>query len=154
MDSSAPATQQPDPKTIGNVLAGERTSLAFHRTLFASDRTLMATVRTSLSMIGFGFTIYSFFRSLSTTGMLEGRLPERAPVVFGLALTTLGVVLLAAAIWADMRYRRELIARNDRLSAQQLLPPGDGIPPSLAVLAAVLLLLIGLSAMAAIALRL
>lgn len=154
MDSSTPPTQQPDPKNVGNILAGERTSLAFHRTLFASDRTLMATVRTSLSMIGFGFTIYSFFHSLSTTGMLEGRLPERAPVVFGLALIMLGIVLLTTAIWADMRYRRALIARSDSMSEQQLLPPSTGAPPSLAVMAAMLLLLIGVMAMGAIALRL
>jgi putative membrane protein len=28
----------------------------------SADRTLMSVVRTSLSLIGFGFTIYQFFR--------------------------------------------------------------------------------------------
>ena len=154
MDTSEPPAPKPDTVNVANVLAGERTSLAFHRNLFASDRTLMATVRTSLSMIGFGFTIYSFFNTLSTTGMLEGRLPERAPVVFGLALVTLGVLLLATGIWADRRYRKGLLARNGGLAARQLVPAATGVPPQLAMLAAVLLLLIGVSAMAAIVLRL
>lgn len=149
-DDGKPA---PEGQNIGNVLAGERTSLAFQRTLFASDRTLMATVRTSLSMIGFGFTIYSFFKALGESTMLEGRLPQHTPALFGLALTILGVVLLSAAIWVDVRFRKGMNDRQAVLSASRMIPASTQ-PRSLAVLAAVLLLLIGVSAILAIALRL
>jgi uncharacterized membrane protein YidH (DUF202 family) len=46
-------------------MAAQRTELAYQRNRFAADRTLMAIMRTSLSMIGFGFTIFSFFNSFS-----------------------------------------------------------------------------------------
>lgn len=139
---------------VANLLAAERTALAFERNALASDRTLMATVRTSLSLIGFGFTIYSFFTAISGTYMLDGRIPPRTPVVFGMALILLGIILLSAAIRADVKFRRSTNKRREELSAQKLLPPVDALPPSLAVLAAVLLLLIGLSAILAIVLRL
>lgn len=139
---------------VGNLLAAERTALAFERNALASDRTLMATVRTSLSLIGFGFTIYSFFNTIGQTYVLEGRIPSRTPVVFGMSLILLGIILLSAAIWGDVKLRRSMNARRQELSTQKLLPSVDPLPPSLAVLAAVLLLLIGLSAILAIVLRL
>lgn len=154
MDDAGNAAPGPEQRNIGNILASERTTLAFQRTRFASDRTLMATVRTSLSMIGFGFTIYSFFRAISETELLYGRLPQRTPAVLGMALITLGVILLATAIWADIRFRRNLNDRQAELTTDHLLPPVRAFPPSLAVLGAILLLLIGLSAMLAVVLRL
>ena len=148
-----PRESRPAPANAANILAGERTAMALDRTFFASDRTLMATVRTSLSMIGFGFTIYSFFTALSQSTMLEGRLPSHMPALFGLSLTILGVVLLAAAIWADLQFRKNLKQRQATLAANQLIAE-ETRPRSLAVMAAVLLLLIGLAAILAIALRL
>ena len=137
---------------MGNLLASERTALAFQRTCLASDRTLMATVRTSLSMIGFGFTIYSFFNVLSNSEF-GARIPQHTPTLFGMALILLGIVLLAAAIRGDVKFRREINDRRKTLSDQKLLPHLEPVPPSLAVLAAVLLLLIGILAILAIVLR-
>ena len=51
-------------KDQGTVLAEERTDLALRALSIAGERTLMAWIRTVLSMIGFGFTIYNFFRYL------------------------------------------------------------------------------------------
>jgi putative membrane protein len=48
--------------SISNDLSSQRTAMSFERTAMATDRTLMAVVRTSLALIGFGFTIFEFFR--------------------------------------------------------------------------------------------
>jgi hypothetical protein len=43
-------------------LSSRRTGLSFQRTRMSADRTLMSVIRTSLALIGFGFTIFQFFR--------------------------------------------------------------------------------------------
>jgi hypothetical protein len=43
-------------------LSSRRTGLSFQRTRMSADRTLMSVIRTSLALIGFGFTIFHFFR--------------------------------------------------------------------------------------------
>jgi Cu/Ag efflux protein CusF len=46
------------------LLGSRRTRLSFQRTRMSADRTLMSIVRTAPSLIGFGFTIFHFFRRL------------------------------------------------------------------------------------------
>jgi putative membrane protein len=46
------------------LLGSRRTRLSFQRTRMSADRTLMSIARTAPSLIGFGFTIFHFFRSL------------------------------------------------------------------------------------------
>src|SRR5262245_20927434 len=91
-------------------LSSRRTALAFQRTRMSADRTLMAVIRTSLALIGFGFTIYQFFRYLrETTGTMQ-LLRGEAPRNFGMALVMLGVVMLSLGIWRHVAFMLELRA--------------------------------------------
>src|SRR5687767_8045950 len=83
---------------------GLRTALAFQRTRMSADRTLMAVIRTSLSLIGFGFTIYQFFRYLREAAGAPHLLRIEAPRKFGLALVILGVVMLSLGIWRHLSF--------------------------------------------------
>src|SRR5262249_13327773 len=93
-------------------LASRRTALAFQRTRMSADRTLMAVIRTSLSLIGFGFTIYQFFRYLRETAGAPQLLRREAPHNFGLALVILGVVMLSLGIWKHVAFMLELRAER------------------------------------------
>jgi putative membrane protein len=134
-------------------MAAQRTELAYQRNRFAADRTLMAIMRTSLSMIGFGFTIFSFFNSVAAREAIGHIVPDRAPGRFGLALVVLGVLLLVAGIAADIRYMVKLRRQHHWLVDSEW---GDGIDPvdrSLIVVSAIALLLIGLVAIGVILVR-
>jgi putative membrane protein len=88
-----------------NALALERTELARNRTIAAEERTLMAWIRTSISMIGFGFTIYNFFKLLidaASKAGVKGVLRVAAPRNFGLFLVGFGTLML---IFAAIRHR-------------------------------------------------
>lgn len=134
-------------------MAAQRTELAYQRNRFAADRTLMAIMRTSLSMIGFGFTIFSFFNSVATQEAIGHIVPDRAPGRFGLALVVLGVLLLLAGIAADVRYMAKLRRQHQWLMDSEW---GDGIDPmdrSLIVVSGIVLLLMGLVAIGLILVR-
>lgn len=71
----------------------------------AAGRTLMAWVRTCLSMIGFGFLIYTFFQLIAERGMVAA-LRSQAPCNLGLVLTGLGTsVMVVAAVqhWSYLK---------------------------------------------------
>src|SRR5262245_41838722 len=91
-------------------LPSRRTALAFQRTRMSADRTLMAVIRTSLSLIGFGFTIYQFFRYLRETAGAPQLLKSEAPRKFSMALVMLGVVMLSLGIWRHVAFMLELRA--------------------------------------------
>lgn len=134
-------------------MAAQRTELAYQRNRFAADRTLMAIMRTSLSMIGFGFTIFSFFNSVATREVIGHIVPDRAPGRFGLALVVLGVLMLVAGIVADVRYMGKLRRQHRWLLDSEW---GGGIDPmdrSLTVVSAIVLVLIGLIAVGIILIR-
>jgi putative membrane protein len=134
-------------------MAAQRTELAYQRNRFAADRTLMAIMRTSLSMIGFGFTIFSFFNSVAAREAIGHIVPDRAPGRFGLALVILGVMLQMAGIAADIRYMGRLRLQHHWLLDSEW---GGGIDPmerSLIVVSAIALLLIGLAAIGIILVR-
>ena len=117
------------------------TDLAFERSRLASERTLMAWIRTSLSMISFGFTIYKFFEYLSeSTG---GMAPRHGPLNLGRVMVMLGVLLLVPAIVQHWQFLRTLSERAHRR-----------FPPSLALITAGLIQLVGIVALLSLFLRL
>src|SRR5262245_51890744 len=73
-------------------LSSRRTGLSFQRTRMSADRTLMSIMRTSLSLIGFGFTLFQFFRYLRQS--VGTHVPVQAARNFGMALVIFGVLLL------------------------------------------------------------
>lgn len=134
-------------------MAAQRTELAYQRNRFAADRTLMAIMRTSLSMIVFGFTIFSFFSSVAAREAIGHVVPDRAPGRFGLALVVLGVVLLVAGIVADMRYVGKLRRQQHWLVDADWSTGIDPMDRSLIVVSAIALLLVGLVAIGLIVVR-
>ncbi len=127
-------------------LSSRRTSLSFQRTRMSADRTLMSVIRTSLSLIGFGFTIFQFFRYLRETAGAEQLVRSAAPRNFGLALVFLGVGLLALGIWKHIAFMVELRDEREEFADRGLIPGDDRFPISITLIAATLLLLIGLVA--------
>jgi putative membrane protein len=103
----------------------------------------MAIVRTSLALIGFGFTIFTFFHTLSEKYL---NLPDGAPRRFGGALIILGVILLALGIlnhWQEARQRRR--QRQDLFGLKLVHRPETAKITS-SMIIAILLLLVGLVA--------
>ena len=132
-------------------LSSRRTALAFQRTRMSADRTLMAVIRTSLSLIGFGFTIYQFFRYLRETAGEPQLLRSEAPRKFSMALVMLGVVMLSLGIWKHVAFMLELRAERKKFVVQGLIPGDDKFPVSITLIAATLLLTIGLIAIVSMA---
>jgi putative membrane protein len=131
-------------------LSSRRTRLSFQRTRMSADRTLMSIVRTALSLIGFGFTIYQFFRYLRQSGgMAETLVRAEAARNFSLALVTVGVLMLVLGIVGHVQFMLELRADHAQLVRVQLVPP-DHFPYSVTLAVALLLLLIGLLALLSI----
>ena len=134
-------------------LASRRTTLAFQRTRMSADRTLMSVIRTSLSLIGFGFTIYQFFRYLRETAGAAQLLHSEAPWNFSLALVILGVVMLSLGIWRHVAFMLELRAERRTLEDRELIPGDDRFPISITLITATLLWVIGLVALVGLAMR-
>src|SRR5215813_1173113 len=93
-------------------LSSRRTALSFHRTRMSADRTLMSIIRTSLALIGFGFTIFQFFRYLRESAGATQIIRDAAPRNFGLALVLLGVGMLFMGIWNHVSFMLQV--RRDR----------------------------------------
>ena len=134
-------------------LSSRRTALAFQRTRMSADRTLMAVIRTSLSLIGFGFTIYQFFRYLRETVGATLLLRGEAPRKFGMALVMLGVVMLSLGIWRHVAFMLELRADRKTFVDRGLIPGEDKFPVSITLITATLLLALGLIAIVSMAMR-
>jgi len=128
-------------KDQGTVLAEERTDLALRRTAIAGERTLMAWIRTALSMIGFGFTIYNFFRYLPEEIANGTARRPQAPRNLGMSLIALGTVTLAVAAWQHRNFLRDIGASENRHLW------------SIAFVAAITLVLIGVIAFFGVLLR-
>lgn len=140
---------------LGNAdkLAGLRTALAFQRNRLAADRTLMAIMRTSLSMIGFGFTLYTFVTNFIRRDGAMGLLPQQAPTRFALTLIVLGTLLLVLGIANHYRYMMQVRLQRETFIAQGLLPPKEDFPVSLTLVTAFLFVIIGLAAALSIIFR-
>src|SRR5262245_25210422 len=103
-------------------LSSRRTALSFQRTRMSADRTLMAVIRTSLSLIGFGFTIYQFFRYLRESAGETQLVRDIAPRNFGVALVLLGVGMLLLGIWKHVAFMFELRAERKTFVVHGLIP--------------------------------
>jgi putative membrane protein len=127
-------------------LSMRRTGMSFQRTRMSADRTLMSVQRTSLSLIGFGFTIFNFFRALKAMPEAKVNMNEHAPRQFGMAMVILGIVLLAMGIWQNVDFLRHLRATRNEMREQGLIFGESKFPLSVAQAAAMLVLLLGLYA--------
>ena len=127
-------------------LSARRTGMSFQRTRMSADRTLMSVIRTSLSLISFGFTIYQVFTNwLKNPG---APLAQQAPRNFGIALVLVGILLLLAGIAYHVRYMTQLRVERTQMIRDGLIHGQSEYPISLVLICAIVLLLIGLMAIA------
>lgn len=126
-------------------LSSGRTDMSLQRTRMAADRTLMAVIRTSLSLIGFGFTIFQVFQKLVEADVLQR---AQAPRNFGVALVLLGIGALVLGISYHAKFMLELRRHRERLKNDGLIHGESRFPVSQTLIIAVLLLLLGLAAIA------
>jgi inner membrane protein YidH len=133
-------------------LSRRNTGMSFQRTRMSADRTLMSVIRTSLSLISFGFTIIQLFQRLKESNVLAGG--QRAPRNFGLALILLGVGMLTVGLIYHLAFMRELRHRRDEMREEGLIFAQSGFPVSLTAIVALLLLVVGLLAIASVVYRL
>lgn len=90
MAERSASDSKPDLSLTGNQLSWMRTELS-------NLRTLLAWARTSVSMIGFGFTIYNFYRGFLDDLLASGR--QDAARNLGLALVAAGTLAIAVGLW-------------------------------------------------------
>ena len=112
------------------------TELAVDRTRLAHERTLMAWTRTATSLISFGFTVYKFFdyeRKEQSTG--PGVLRPRW---FALLMIVIGLVALTLA---TIEHRRAFKTLNAEFGKQ---------PPSLSLIVAALIAVLGIVGLVAV----
>ena len=155
LESPFPATPTLEGRNSGEVaflFASRRTRLAFQRTRMSADRTLMAIVRTALSLIGFGFTIYQFFRVLRQSAGAAEMVRVEAARNFSVALVSVGILMLVLGIIGHVRFMLELRADHGQLVQARLIPH-DCFPYSVTLAIALLLLLIGLLAVLSMVVR-
>lgn len=123
-------------------LSSRRTGMSFQRTRLSAERTLMSVIRTALSLIGFGFTVAQFFTKAKESGLLRGG--EHAARNFGSAMMILGIALLVIGIVYHVLFMLELRRRRRALVAEGLIHGQSGFPPSMTLITAILLLLVGI----------
>ena len=140
-------SKSPEPQ-INTELSSRRTGMSFQRTRMSADRTLMSVIRTSLSLIGFGFTIYQFFHGLAEKSVIPSA--PHAPRNFGLALIYLGVAMLVGGIGYHVQFMVGLRRDRGYMKEEGLIHAQSGFPVSLTLLVAVLLLLVGIAAIASL----
>jgi putative membrane protein len=100
-------------------------------------------IRTSLSLIGFGFTIYQVFQKLYESQVLKN---ARAPRHFGEALVILGICMLVVGIGYHISFMLGLRHLRTEMKLGGLVHGESHFPPSMTLIVAILLLLIGLFA--------
>jgi uncharacterized membrane protein YidH (DUF202 family) len=120
-----------------------RTGMSFQRTRMSADRTLMSVMRTSLSLIGFGFTIFQFFQKLRDAGTLDH---ASAPRNFGISLVALGILMLVVGIVYHVQFMLGLRHVRSEMVESGLIYGDSKFPPSLTLITATVLLLIGIVA--------
>jgi|SRR5215470_18277867 len=138
-------TAQSDPDRISVELSSRRTGMSFQRTRLSADRTLMSVIRTSLALIGFGFTIYQIFQKAHDAQILSS---GTAPRHFGEALVFLGIGMLVFGIGYHVMFMIGLRRERQQLRADGLVHAESQFPVSLTLIVAVILLIIGLLAIA------
>ena len=145
--ASRPASEvvnsRSNPDDISVELSKRRTGMSFQRTRMSADRTLMSIIRTSLSLISFGFTIYQVFAKLKDSGVLSGAAPARN---FGTTLVMLGIVMLVLGIIYHLMFMFGLRGEREQMRLSGLVHAESHFPPSLTLIVAVVLLIIGIIA--------
>lgn len=143
-----PHKNTPGLDSISNELSSRRTGMSFQRTRMSADRTLMSVIRTSLSLISFGFTIFQLFLKLADSNVLkEGTGVMRS---FGASLVVLGILMLLSGIGYHSAFMLELRRQRKQLVADGLIHGESKFPVSFTLIVAILLLLLGLYAIAII----
>ena len=137
------SSQRTDMSTERTDMSMRRTGMSFQRTRMSADRTLMSVIRTSLSLIGFGFTIFQFFGKLRDTGTLTH---AAAPRNFGTALVALGIAMLVIGIVYHVQFMVGLREERNAMKEAGLIHGESRFPPSLTLITAATLLLIGIFA--------
>lgn len=135
----------PDADIASLELSSRRTGMSFQRTRMAADRTLMAVIRTALSLIAFGFTLYQFFERLVDSAVIRNANAGRN---FGFALVLLGVGMLILGIIYHLQFMYGLRVQREEMTQEGLIHGQSVFPISLTLITAVLLLLLGLMAIA------
>lgn len=129
-------------------LSSRRTGMSFQRTRMSADRTLMSVIRTSMSLIGFGFTIFQVFQKLHDAQILKSSSTARH---FGEALVWLGIGMLVVGIGYHILFMLQLRKERQHLKAEGLIRAESYFPPSLTLMVALVLLVIGFMAIASMA---
>jgi putative membrane protein len=103
----------------------------------------MSVIRTSLSLISFGFTIFQVFQKLREAGTLSHAASARN---FGVALVALGIVMLIGGIIYHLQFMLHLRGQRAAMAAEGLIHSESKFPPSLTLITAAILLMIGVFA--------
>jgi len=133
-------TAKSESDKISVELAARRTGMSFQRTRMSADRTLMSVIRTSLSLISFGFTIFQVFQKAREAGVLSHAGAARN---FGITLVALGIGMLIVGIGYHIQFMLGLREVRKEMTADGLIHGQSRFPPSLTLISALLLLLIG-----------
>jgi putative membrane protein len=115
--------------------------LALQRTQLAAERTLMAWIRTAFSMIGFGFTIVRFFQFLREKEGVSKEVLGGSPRNLGILLVVLGTLCIVIGTWEHWHAWQEIKQMGGR---------GAWSP---ALLVALLVLVLGMTAFVGLVLR-
>jgi uncharacterized membrane protein YidH (DUF202 family) len=121
-----------------------RTGMSFQRTRMSADRTLMSVIRTSLSLISFGFTIYQVFEKLHEGNVIA--VSGGAARNFGVTLVLLGIFMLTIGIVYHLQFMLGLRHERKAMVAEELIHGQSAFPPSFTLATALVLLLVGVSA--------
>jgi putative membrane protein len=122
-------------------LSSRRTGMSFQRTRLSADRTLMSVIRTSLSLIAFGFTIFQFLGKLRETQPVSA-----SPRNFGMAMVSLGIAVLIIGIVYHGQFMLGMRTERHEMTKAGLIHGESNFPVSFTLIAAVLLLGIGIMA--------
>ena len=143
-------TSKSNPDMISVELSSRRTGMSFQRTRMSADRTLMSVIRTSLSLISFGFTIFQVFEKLRDHNVITHAASGRN---FGVVLVALGILMLIGGIAYHLQFMAGL--RHERIAMTEagLIHGASHFPVSLTLITAVILLIIGVAAIASMLLR-
>jgi putative membrane protein len=131
-------------------LSSRRTGMSFQRTRMSADRTLMSVIRTSLSLISFGFTIFQVFEKMRDHNVITHADAARN---FGVTLVALGIVMLIGGIAYHLQFMLHLREQRKEMAADGLIHAQSKFPPSLTLITALILLLIGIFAIVSMVFR-
>ncbi|TAM99077.1 MAG: DUF202 domain-containing protein [Rhizobiaceae bacterium] len=144
------STHRTDLSTERTEMSMRRTGMSFQRTRMSADRTLMSVIRTSLSLISFGFTIFQVFQKMRDQALVTSAAAQRN---FGVTLVLLGIVMLIVGIAYHLQFMIGLRGERNAMRDAGLIHAQSRFPPSMTLVAAVILLLIGIAAILSMVFR-